>query len=39
MGLLVAGYLASAELTKRTAMAHRRRHFGAPHERDALREK
>jgi len=28
MGLLVIGYLAAAELVKRTAMAHRRRHFG-----------
>ena len=28
MAVLVVGYLAAAELIKRTAMAHRRRHFG-----------
>jgi Mg2+-importing ATPase len=28
MGLLVVGYLAAAEFVKRTAIAHRRRHFG-----------
>ena len=33
MAALVVGYLAAAEFTKRTAMAHRRRHFGLHHAR------
>jgi Mg2+-importing ATPase len=39
MGLLVVGYLVTAELVKRTAMAHRRRHFGVRQARDPLRGK
>jgi hypothetical protein len=32
--VLVVGYLGAAELIKRTAMAHRRRHFGVQHPRN-----